>query len=964
MAKKIKKTDDKKVKKEKEDKKKSKKQTKNKTKKTDEKEVKKKNKATNKKESSKKTKKSKKTTTKKQSKKAKSKSKKGKKRVKDPQELYTPPKEVKEPKEIRELRAKIKKILNERVLPKKIVNEIIDFVLKDKDLEEKKNLEKIVETAFKHYDQNIIDPSEACGIVGAQSIGEPGTQMSIPYNEKILVKQNQKIKVCEIGKFVDDVMNVYGHGHIKESEVCDLPPEKEIFVPSLNKNEKIEWKKILACSRHKSPKKLLQINTRSGRKIQATDAHSFVIRNNNKIVPIAGKNLQPGDRIPVVKKLEENCISSLDLGNYLDIDNMDYAFQQNDLIYPYPSKKPLPKDIKLDSFLGWFVGAYLAEGNSTKYYTSISNTDKLFQSKIREFAKKHGFTFNEYDNERGFSLGHDIRINSSLLSCFMKRSCGTGAANKKVPDFSYSAEIDFVCALLRGYFDGDGNISLDRKSIRASSSSKELIDGIALLLNRLGIFSSKCKNKKGYSLQISYRYAPLFLQKIGLDNKSKKEKLEKLSKFVSLKNKSYDITDMIPGFGKIFYEIADKLGFPKRLVNNFTKRQRIGRTTLSRYIEKFEKLSAEKNIDIDKEIKTLKKMLNADVVWDEIKDISYVDINDEYVYDLSVDGLETFTTFDGVITHNTMRTFHYAGVAEINVTLGLPRLIEIVDARSAPSTPMMNIYLKDEYKLKSDLAKKVANQIEISRLNSIADIETDLTNLVITIKPDKQTIKSKDITKEDILEKVSKIRKIEAKQEKDKIKVTLDDPSYKKLLGINETLKDLKVKGIDGIKRIIIRKEPNEGYVIYSEGSNLEKVLEIEGVDPFRTNTNDIQAVGRVLGIEAARNMIIQEAHNTLSEQGLNVDLRHIMLVSDVMTSDGTIRAIGRHGVSKEKESVLSRAAFEITVSHLLKAARKGETDELGGVAENIIVGQPVNLGTGAVELVMQTSKKKKKKGK
>ena len=181
----------------------------------------------------------------------------------------------------------------------------------------------------------------------------------------------------------------------------------------------------------------------------------------------------------------------------------------------------------------------------------------------------------------------------------------------------------------------------------------------------------------------------------------------------------------------------------------------------------------------------------------------------------------------------------------------------------------------------------------------------------------------------------------------------MDDPSYKTLLDVNEKLKDHKVKGIDGIKRIIIRKEPEEGYVIYSEGSNLKNVLEINGVDPYRTTCNDIQSVGRVLGIEAARNMIIQEAHNTLSEQGLNVDLRHIMLVADIMTCDGQIKAIGRHGVSGEKSSVLSRAAFEITVNHLLQASRIGESDKLNGVAENIIVGQPVNLGTGAVELVM-----------
>ena len=76
------------------------------------------------------------------------------------------------------------------------------------------------------------------------------------------------------------------------------------------------------------------------------------------------------------------------------------------------------------------------------------------------------------------------------------------------------------------------------------------------------------------------------------------------------------------------------------------------------------------------------------------------------------------------------------------------------------------------------------------------------------------------------------------------------------------------------------------------------------------------------------------------------------MLVADVMTNEGDIRAIGRHGISGKKTSVLARAAFEITAAHLLRAAITGEVDELKGVAENIIVGQPITLGTGAVNLV------------
>ena len=126
----------------------------------------------------------------------------------------------------------------------------------------------------------------------------------------------------------------------------------------------------------------------------------------------------------------------------------------------------------------------------------------------------------------------------------------------------------------------------------------------------------------------------------------------------------------------------------------------------------------------------------------------------------------------------------------------------------------------------------------------------------------------------------------------------------------------------------------------------------MEGVDADNVMTNSILEVADVLGIEAARNSIIHEAMGTLGEAGLDVDIRHIMLVADLMTNDGYVKAIGRHGVSGKKSSVLARAAFEITAAHLLHAAMVGETDPLEGVTENIIVGQPVTLGTGAVNLI------------
>lgn len=313
-------------------------------------------------------------------------------------------------------------------------------------------------------------------------------------------------------------------------------------------------------------------------------------------------------------------------------------------------------------------------------------------------------------------------------------------------------------------------------------------------------------------------------------------------------------------------------------------------------------------------------------------------------------------------TQMTMRTFHYAGVAEINVTLGLPRLIEIVDARRVPSTPMMEIYLDESVKYDRDEVRKIASDIEITRIVDIASIETDMVNLQVVIHTDQKKLAKKELTLEDIEVKLGKLREAKGNfvREGDNFLVRCDEPSYKKLQRISEAVRDLKIKGIEGIERAIIRKSGEE-YVVYTAGSNLPKVMQLSQVDISRTTTNSISEIYSVLGIEAARNAIIREASRTLEEQGLIVDIRHIMLVADIMTNDGDVKAIGRHGISGRKSSVLARAAFEITSTHLLRAGMTGEVDTLDGVAENIIVGQPVTLGTGAVNLIYTPVKKKSK---
>ena len=315
-------------------------------------------------------------------------------------------------------------------------------------------------------------------------------------------------------------------------------------------------------------------------------------------------------------------------------------------------------------------------------------------------------------------------------------------------------------------------------------------------------------------------------------------------------------------------------------------------------------------------------------------------------------------------TQMTMNTFHYAGVAEIDVTQGLPRLIELVDARKTPDTPMMTVHLDGEHAEDREKAHEVVWKIEATRILALGDISTNVADMLVQIDLNEETLAERWPTVPDVGDVAEEIAAtiesklgVDTRQAGTMIEFGPEEPSYRDLLQLVEELREVVFKGIEEISRVVIRKEETdegEEFVLYTEGSAFGDVLGIEGVDASRTTCNNIHEIHKNLGIEAAREAIIEETMNTLEEQGLDdVNIRHLMLVSDIMTNEGTIESIGRHGISGSKDSVLARAAFEVTVSHLLDAAIHGEIDELDGVTENVIVGKPIKLGTGDVNLRM-----------
>ena len=317
-------------------------------------------------------------------------------------------------------------------------------------------------------------------------------------------------------------------------------------------------------------------------------------------------------------------------------------------------------------------------------------------------------------------------------------------------------------------------------------------------------------------------------------------------------------------------------------------------------------------------------------------------------------------------TQMTLRTFHYAGVKERNVTLGLPRLIELVDARKKPITPTMDIYLDEDHRISREKALSVAKEIIHTKVIDVVE-KTDIDySGIIKLTFSENKLNDRGCILTDIFEIL--------KGSKKKYDTTLDENEKSIVLKMNEEmdaqtllllknkLLNTRIKGVPDIERVTIVKQ-NEEWVIQTAGSNLSKIIYVEGIDLSRVTTNNVYEIWQTLGIEAARTALVREVTNTLEEQGLEVDIRHIMLVADLMTSKGYLQQIGRHGIAGTKTSVLARAAFEITVPTIAKASMEGQTEALKGVTENVIVGATVPVGTGMVDLYMKVNEQNEESG-
>ena len=419
---------------------------------------------------------------------------------------------------------------------------------------------------------------------------------SVTWETPIIIIENDKPKYIEIGKWIDAQLdaspNKIQHFTERQMELMNID---EVYIPTTDEHGVVTWGEVTAITRHDPGDELYEIKTSGGKSVIVTESKSLLIWNpeTKQFREMLTPDIKIGDCVPVTAELCKPpvILESIDMTEYLPKNEYVYGTDFNvalkmieqytdrkvpahwwtdhngkDFELPYSKKSSLqrtsvrsnihnikdghvypysgirkssaiPDQFALNAENGMFIGLFLADGNCHSSHVTITNNNENVRTFVKYWFDKHGIAYTEKSkiNKIG-GVTTTITGNSCVFEKFLTKLVGRGAENKHVPVEAYIAPEAFVVGILNGYFSGDGTIS--KNSIEVGSASKRLIEDIAMLCSRIGVFGKvfktqlksnnfKTKNiKPTYRLSIRAQWGKIFAEKISLleENKNKKMK--------------------------------------------------------------------------------------------------------------------------------------------------------------------------------------------------------------------------------------------------------------------------------------------------------------------------------------------------------------------------------------------------------------------------------------------------------
>lgn len=984
---------------------------------------------------------------------------------------------------------------------------------------ENKNLTKAFNEALNHMDMSSHDsyvlsrtqdakitPGEMVGIIAAQSLGQPITQMtlnSVEYNTEIIVSENGKLREYRIGDWIEGRITQSDpatHQYIVKGDQTYAPisSQEDVRILTADEDGHVFWDHVDAVTKHlpineDGTNTLLRITTLSGHECTVTKGESVLTRQNNKLLKSKGSDLREGDYLPALRDfplLESSKIYELDLSEYLPKNEFVYSSEVEKALAVYRKAvevhvKPLwwkknkgvlfevpysrsdifidayvgtkktsvkraklesrpncvypktaivqpgaslrgrsegahvPERLVLDELFGFVIGAYLAEGCVTEYHVLISNNDHRFTDRIEQWANQFGLKYHYDESYKNNGYSRTIRIHSLVMtrlfrelftkeeldnddpvpidedpdacirplgaarearldilegivydlhaeSKMSKNTVKSSSRTKQFPVALLGAPEECLKGIIDGYFCGDGSVAPKDAVITAYSVSRSLLDNLSIVLRKFGILSSVRKEHGAYQNAIRRGFQTTMPYKLCLNKHNTVRFAQTFT--LTLEHKQVRLDHHAT---KESASDSQRNVVPAVCLSDGTTRD----MTLEELLE-----VANDDTWPEPDRQECQAILDSGLFYDRVVKIEEVQSRHTHVYDLTTRISRNFSDKLLVISD----TFHHAGCSAMNVTLGVPRLKELINVSKSIKSPSMRIkprepdfqaselcgvYMKDLI-LRGQILEKLESPVFEKTYIRMMDNEAFQESIEQT---DWSVLYEMDIAKLhthglDLLDITVWINKTfnhvwcscsDENAENPRVIVRLfvnnngmDNHAKMKQLYCKMT-QETVIQGYKNITRVL---ENAEGY-IETLGIDMENVMANARVDPYRTRCNDVMTTFNTLGIEAARQVLYDEICKVIEFDGSYVDYRHTAMLIDTMTYKGSLMAITRHGINRTETGVLMRCSFEETVNVITDAAAFGEYDPIRGVTENIIMGKMACLGTGTMDVMVDAEK-------
>jgi len=800
----------------------------------------------------------------------------------------------------------------------------------------KESFKSLLKDIKLNFIKAVIQPGEMVGIIAAQSIGEPTSQLSVMgnYQNKIIIKNKVTNEInmvsTKIGKFCDDLISEYPEltsetNHVNSVETNLKSLENEYYIIGVDHEEKTHWNKISHISRHPVNGQIIKVLTKSGRSVETTLSHSHLIRNNQTVEPIRGSDLQIGMRIPVAKYIDNTFINE-----YVKLDNNEYKLD-------YSFGEYYIKNInKLHDFVFTAPNEF-KRGLINEYVNSNVNEDKSINSLYIEIlseqqGKDIALLLNYFDIFSIIENNYLIILPDDCVT-YQKNIQKLDILNEIINYSNNNNEIDKIdglTAVLKNcyqtlYFDSTNlvichiltdiieNKSIKRKTLKKYIKIFESHPDSNKIQNELKILNQAVNSNVIWDEIVDIEIYDI-------------DQNEYVYDFTVPANQTFMMDNGIIVHNTLNVKHTGGVASKSKTVMGVPRIQEL--------------------LHYSKNIKTPEMIvyLNDDICTDKFKVnkissyLTHLNIKDliisaEIIYDIKSDVL-------------------------INDSVSIPFFVNNQKAE-INSLPFV-------FRLKMDMVKMHDKEITLLDIKSkfINYWTKNFTNLKNMKKIEK-----------DIFTKISRCVILSNNTVDNQIIHIRFNMSSFNLNLLTEFLKivlnQIMLKGIEHIefsemiqlKRLNFNKDSGDQeivnqYIINTEGINFEKLKYIKGINHKISTCNDISTIYRLYGIEAAKQTIMDELNKTFNADGSSlINTAHISVLIDMMTFTGGIISIDRHGLSKIDSDPIAKASFEKTMEHFLNAAIFNEVDHVESVSSRIMLGRVIQGGTGAFDLILDVSK-------